>query len=68
MCLPFFQKLAARSLSRSQASSVANVHEGFFLELQRVLPHVRKWVEGYIEGTQAAEGLCLECMRVVLTF
>eukprot|EP00438_Fugacium_kawagutii_P015377 Skav225137 [mRNA] locus=scaffold1056:105896:110748:+ [translate_table: standard] len=40
---------------RSQASSVANVHEGFYLELQRVLPHVRKWVEGYIEGTQARQ-------------
>ncbi|CAL1167037.1 unnamed protein product [Cladocopium goreaui] len=39
------------------ASSVANVHEGFFLELQRVLPHVRKWVEGYIEGTQGLFGI-----------
>lgn len=38
-----------------EASSVANVHEGFYLELQRVLPHVRKWVEGYIEGTQAGK-------------
>jgi len=39
------------------ASSVANVHEGFYLELQRVLPHVRKWVEGYIEGTQGLFGI-----------
>lgn len=36
----------------TEASSTANVHEGFYLELQRVLPHVRKWVEGYIEGTK----------------
>eukprot|EP00913_Durusdinium_trenchii_P025310 g23760.t1 len=39
------------------ASSTANVHEGFYLELQRVLPHVRKWVEGYIEGTKGLFGI-----------
>lgn len=33
------------------------MHEGFYLELQRVLPHVRKWVEGYIEGTQGLFGI-----------
>ncbi|CAJ1442882.1 unnamed protein product [Effrenium voratum] len=39
------------------ASSEAMVHEGFYLELQRVLPHVRKWVEGYIQGTQGLFGI-----------
>ncbi|CAE7270948.1 LIP, partial [Symbiodinium sp. CCMP2456] len=39
------------------APSEVNIHEGFYLELQRVLPHVRKWVEGYIEGTQGLFGI-----------
>jgi len=30
----------------------AAVHSGFLSAARRVLPHVRKWVEGYIEGTQ----------------
>ncbi|CAE8652861.1 unnamed protein product, partial [Polarella glacialis] len=39
------------------APLVANVHDGFYTELQRVLPHVRKWVEGYIEGTHGVFGV-----------
>eukprot|EP00931_Biecheleriopsis_adriatica_P089983 TRINITY_DN64037_c0_g1_i1.p1 TRINITY_DN64037_c0_g1~~TRINITY_DN64037_c0_g1_i1.p1 ORF type:complete len:622 (+),score=112.86 TRINITY_DN64037_c0_g1_i1:42-1907(+) len=39
------------------APYAANVHQGFYLELQRVLPHVKKWVEGYADGTKGVWGV-----------
>lgn len=42
---------------RPDGPSSSNVHEGFFEALEKVLPHVRKWVEGYVEGTQGMFGV-----------
>jgi len=41
-----------RRLQLEGNGSFANVHEGFEMALERVLPHIRKWVEGYVDGVK----------------
>ena len=86
MCLPFFQKLAARSLTSLLFSSRL-VSPWFELEQisgllsgkcsWRLFPRAATSVATCTQvgrrvhrrdSGKAAEGLCLECMRVVLTF
>eukprot|EP00930_Biecheleria_cincta_P046040 TRINITY_DN31749_c0_g1_i1.p1 TRINITY_DN31749_c0_g1~~TRINITY_DN31749_c0_g1_i1.p1 ORF type:complete len:704 (+),score=85.98 TRINITY_DN31749_c0_g1_i1:75-2114(+) len=50
-------ELGAPGPWKPTAPASANVHDGFYVELQRVLPHVKKWVEGYIEGTHGVYGI-----------
>lgn len=40
------------SLQLEENGTSANVHEGFETALKRVLPHIRKWVEGYANGVK----------------